>query len=132
MRGGLPDVLDGIRDHVTETAHHLKVVHVGAGITVADYRQELDEMMEILLGRVDPPIDVGIGTLMEVAEAYFARASEMEMVIKRGEADGSILKGSAAYKFRTGELRTFMELVKRSVDLGSRRITLAKMAMIGD
>lgn len=128
-RAGLPDVMAEITSHVRESSKHLTIVHVGAGISVNDYRQEMDEMLEVLLGRKDPPIDVGIGTLMEVSEAYYARATEMEIIIKRGESEGTILKGSAAYKFRTGELRSFLDLVKRSVDLGSRRITLAKMAM---
>lgn len=104
------------------------MVKVGDGSTITEFRQEIDQMMEILLGREDPPIDVGIGTLLEVAEAFHARASEMEMIIKRGETEGTILKSSSPYKFRTGELRTFLELTKRTMDLGSRRVTIARMA----
>lgn len=85
-------------------------------------------MVSVLMGRVEPPVNVGVGTLMEVAEAYHARASEMDMVIRRAEADGAILKNSSAYKFRTGELRTFLEMTKRTIDMGSRRVTIAQMA----
>lgn len=84
---------------------------------------ELDSYVDILLGRVDPPIDRGVLTLLEVAEAYHARAREMEMVILRCEAEGSVLKGSGPYKFRTGMLRSFIELCSKSIDLGSRRLT---------
>lgn len=66
-------------------------------------------------------------TLMEVAEAYHARASEIAALIQRAEASGVIIKSSAHSKFRTGELRTFVEAVKRTIDLGSRRITTAAM-----
>jgi hypothetical protein len=33
------------------------------------------------------------------------------------------MRGSALYKFRTGELRSFIELSKRASELGSRRLT---------
>lgn len=84
-------------------------------------------MTDILLGREDPPVDLGPITLMEIAEAFHARASEMEMQLLEGEASGHILKGSRTYKFRTGMLRTFIEMCKRSMDLGSRRVTYEKM-----
>ena len=66
-------------------------------------------------------------TLMEVADAYLARALEMQAIVHRAEAAGSVLKNSALYKFRTGELRDFIELARGSVELGSRRVTMAKM-----
>lgn len=84
---------------------------------------ELQDMTDVLLGRMDPPTHKGIMTLQEVADAYFARASEMTMLIQKGEREGHIDKGSPQYLFRTGELRTFMELAKRAADLGSRRLT---------
>jgi hypothetical protein len=48
---------------------------------------------------------------------------EMTMLLQRGEREGTITKGGAHYKFRTGELRTFCEIAKRAADLGSRRLT---------
>jgi len=91
---------------------------------VHDVHCELDEMWAVLLGRVDPPISVGVRTLMEVAEAYHARAMEVNALIQRGEAEGTVPKGGAYYKLRTGELRSFIEMSKRAIDLGSRRITV--------
>lgn len=88
-------------------------------------KNEVKDMTDILLGRTPAPIDKGPSTLMEVAEAYHARAREMSMLLKDAEAEGHILRGSAAYRFRTGMLRDFIELVSRTVDLGSRRITVA-------
>jgi hypothetical protein len=84
--------------------------------------------VDCLLGRVEPPIDNGISTLAEVANAYYARAREIEMILLRGELDGHILKGTAPYRFRTGELRSFIELAKNCYELGSRRITAAQIA----
>lgn len=86
-------------------------------------------MMDVLLGRVPPPVDLGVSTLMEVADAYFARASEIEMLIHQLEREGKVLRGTALYKFRTGELRTFQEVAKRAADLGSRRITMEQLRM---
>lgn len=93
------------------------------GVKLSQMRQELDDMLDVLLGTVDPPINVGVATMMEVAEAYHARACEMEIRIKDAENRGQIDKGSQEYLFRTGPLRSFIELTKRTVDMGSRRIT---------
>lgn len=90
-------------------------------------RDELDEMRDVLLGRKPPPVDAGVMTLMEVADAYYARAKEMEQLIHRDESDGVVIRGSKHYKFRTGELRSFIELAKGACELGSRRVTKARM-----
>lgn len=90
---------------------------------------EIEGYTDILLGRVVPPIDNGVATMMEVANAYFARASEIDMLIHKGERDGSILRGSPYYRFRTGELRSFLDLTKRSFELGSRLITVEQMRL---
>lgn len=84
---------------------------------------ELAEYVDILLGREDPPVDVGVMTLMELAEAFHARAKEIEMEILEMEAEGAVLPKSRTYKFRTGYLRSFIELASKSIDLGSRRVT---------
>lgn len=94
---------------------------------LAGWQAEIDHMTNVLVGRVDPPMENGVMTLMEVASAYHARASEITMQIQRDESDGTVLKGSATYKFRTGELRTFLEMAKLAVELGSRRITQARL-----
>lgn len=79
------------------------------------------------MGRVEPPIDAGEMTMLEYANAVYSRACEITMLIQRAESSGSVLKGSKYYKFRTGELRTFTEMALKAIDLGSRRITVAKM-----
>ena len=94
---------------------------------LSDLRAEVDEMWDVLLGHVEPPIPAGVATLMEIAEAYHARVGYIAAGIQRAEADNVVGKGDAYYKFRTGELRTLQEVLKRSIDLGSRRITVAQM-----
>jgi hypothetical protein len=90
-------------------------------------REEIQDMTDVLMGREDPPVDAGYLTLMETADAYFARASELTMKILEAETEGNAPKGGSLYKFRTGELRTFMEMCKRASDLGSRRLTDQQM-----
>ena len=103
---------------------HLRAVPLGAGVpSLTVMASEIQDMTDVLLGRVAPPIDAGHLTLMEVADAYYARAAELTMLLQRAEREGQVTKGSAHYKFRTGELRTFLEMAKRSADLGSRRLT---------
>ena len=88
---------------------------------------EIDEYVSVLLGREDPPLDRGELTLIEYANAVYSRGMELTMLLQRAESDGHITKGSKQYKFRTGELRNFCELAQRAIDLGSRRLTAAKM-----
>jgi hypothetical protein len=103
---------------------NLRAVPLGSGVPpITSMVEELQDMTDVLLGREQPPIDAGHLTLMEVADAYFARASEMTMLLQQAEREGTITKGSAHYKFRTGELRTFLELARRASELGSRRLT---------
>lgn len=90
---------------------------------------ELQDMMDVLLGRIASPIDVGLLTLMEVADAYFARGSEMAMLILGQERQGYIAKGGHYAKFRTGELRHFLEVCKGARELGSRRITARQLQL---
>lgn len=92
-----------------------------------DLDAELEHYMEVLLGRVPPPINQGVMTLMEVASAYYARGQELNMQILKMERDGMVRKGSKLNKFRTGQLRSFLELTKRAADLGSRRLTHEQM-----
>lgn len=79
------------------------------------------------MGREVPPINNGEMTLLEYANAVYSRGMELTMLIQRAEASGTVLKGSKYYKFRTGELRSFVELALKAIELGSRRITVAKM-----
>jgi hypothetical protein len=79
------------------------------------------------MGREPSPVDNGVLSLMETASAYHARALEMNMMLHRAEANGTVEKGTVYYKFRTGELRDFIELAKGACDLGSRRLTAAQL-----
>lgn len=92
---------------------------------IAVLQEELQDYTDVLLGRVEPPVKLRDRTLalMECSDAYFARASEIKMLIHGLEREGKVLRGTALYQFRTGELATFMEMSKRAADLGSRRLT---------
>jgi hypothetical protein len=104
--------------------HHLRLFHLNEGLPALPVLQsEIQDMWDVLMGREPPPIPVHrVEAMMEVADAYFARASEITALIQQAEADG--LASPSYRKFRTGPLRTFMEVAKRAADLGSRRITV--------
>lgn len=72
---------------------------------------------------MEPPISSPYLTLAEVAAAYYARGLELDILIHKGEDTGAIKRGSQYYKIRTGVLRSFIEMSKKLVDLGSRRLT---------
>lgn len=117
-----------MRTSASNGPHAVRTFQLGQGLPpVSHLHNELLDMTNVLLGRDAPPITKGIMTLMEVADAYYARASEITMLIQAGERTGTVLKSDAYYKFRTGELRTFMELAKKASELGSRRITYAQL-----
>lgn len=108
----------------------LRDIDVAEGLPDPDeLSDELKEYTDVLMGRVPPPIEAGILTLMEVADVYFARASEMQQLILEQEREGNVFRGSPYYKFRTGELRSFLEMAKRAAELGSRRLTHQKHLM---
>lgn len=109
-----------------QTGHGVRYFRLGEGFDYRAMKEELGEYKDVLLGRLDPPIDRGVMTLMEVAEAYHARAKEIEMELLELENQGVVLRGSNPYKFRTGFLRSFIELTSKTIDLGSRRVTYEK------
>lgn len=131
IRGGKVGVPKRPGDFVPRhdpSATRLRAFRLGDGLpNIPKMMEELQNYTDVLLGRVPPPVPQGTITLMETADAYYARAAEMTMLLQQGEREGHILRGSAHYKFRTGELRTFLELAKRASDLGSRRITYEQM-----
>lgn len=94
---------------------------------IIDIQREIDEYLEVLMGHQEPPIRNGVMTMMEVANAYYARAMELTILIHRGESDGIITKTHPYYKLRNGELRKFAELAKSCVELGSRRLTASQI-----
>lgn len=105
-------------------SRRLNEVPVGLGVgTVEELFNELEEYCDVLLGRVDAPVHSPYLDLCEIATAYFARAQEIDMRLHKAEWEGLIIKGSDLYKFRTGSLRSFIDLSKRMSELGSRRLT---------
>jgi hypothetical protein len=102
----------------------LSDVPVGTGLPdIDDLYDELLHYTDVLLGRADPEISSPYLALMEIASAYYARALEVEMQIHMLEQQNKVVRGSPLYKFRTGQLRSFIEMAKRMADLGSRRLT---------
>lgn len=105
------------------TRTKLRTVQVGSGLPPVDELvAELEEYWDVLLGRQEAPLQ-GVTALMETADMYYARASEINALIMQGERDGTITAGSEYKKFRTGELRDFREVARKASDLGSRRLT---------
>jgi hypothetical protein len=95
--------------------------------TLEELEEELFGYVDVLLGRQEPPINEGVLTLMEVANAYLSRAYELEMMILAAERERVIMRSDPYSKFRTGELRSFIELARKVQELGSRRLTQAQM-----
>jgi len=85
--------------------------------------EELLGYCDVLLGRVDPPVESPYLSLAEIATAYYARACEIDMLIHEQERKGVVIRGHALYRVRTGALRSFIEMSKKMSDLGSRRLT---------
>lgn len=105
-------------------ARTLTAVMTGMGLgSVEDLHDELMGYVAVLKGEHPSPIESPYLSLAEVATAYFVRAQEIDMRIHAAEREGVVDRGSAYYKFRTGELRSFLELSKKAAELGSRRLT---------
>lgn len=119
----------GERPSVAAPSHiqfgqRLNEVPIGSGLPdPEDLKDELLGYCDVLLGRVDPPIDSPYLGMCEIATAYFARASEMDILIHEAERTGDVIRGSSLYRFRTGALRSFLDMSKRMAELGSRRLT---------
>ena len=96
---------------------------------IEDLHDELLGYTNVLLGRADPPteIDGYYLDLMEVAAAYYARAKEIDMLIHWEEQNRRVIRGSAYYRLRTGQLRSFIEMSKMMAELGSRRLTMERL-----
>lgn len=110
--------------HDQSIRNRLRVHRLHEGLPrLPELEEEMQNMYDVLLGRKEPPFNAGTMTLMEVADSYFARMSEVHGLIQKGEREGTVPKGGNYYKFRTGELRTFLDVAKRAADLGSRRLS---------
>ena len=108
-----------------------KVEHTGQTMDmVRNFERELENYTDVIFGRKESPVNESISTMYEVAVAYYARAKEIEMFCKKLESGIDVGKTRhPIYKFRTGQLNVFIELVKELSKLGSRRITVAQMML---
>lgn len=107
-----------------QLSSRLMDVPLGLGLPPVDALwSEIAQYVDILLGREESPINSPYLSLAECATAYYSRAQEIDMLIHAAEREGAVMKGSSYYKFRTGELRSFIELAKKCAELGSRRLT---------
>ena len=95
--------------------------------SISEMRDEIDEYCSVLMGNQESPTGNGVMSLLEYANAVYSRGMELSILLHRAEADGHVAKGSQYYRFRTGELRAFNELASKAIDLGSRRVTHAKL-----
>jgi len=96
---------------------------------VEELHDELLGYADVILGRADPPLEIDgyYLDLMEVAAAYYARAKEIDMLIHWEEQNRRVIRGSGYYRFRTGQLRSFIEMAKMMAELGSRRLTMERL-----
>lgn len=125
------DVPGGVRQgkvaHPSHVQFSRKVTEVEFPEGILQTADELvDEFMgyaRVLTGRDPAPLDSPYLQLAEIAGAYHARAREVEMLLLDAERRGEIRRGSDYYRFRTGSLRSFIEMCKRAYDLGSRRLS---------
>jgi len=102
-----------------------KIVLTKGLSSAEDLHGEISTYIDVLLGHEKPPIEDGVETLFELSSAYLARAREIEVKLLERERVNSISTNDELKKFRTGELRSFIDLCKRAQDQGSRRITIA-------
>jgi hypothetical protein len=91
--------------------------------SVNELSDEIQHMTDVILGRLDSPIDSPYLALAEVSTAYYCRAQEIDMLIHKAGREGVVMSGSPLELFRMRELRAFIELSKRASELGSRRLT---------
>lgn len=105
----------------------LRHFKIGEGLpTDKEITRELEDMRDVLMGRTDSPVS-GVLALMEVADAFFARACELEQMILAGIREGRLTKSDPRNAIRTQEIRSFKELSKSAAELGSRRVTVEQM-----
>lgn len=116
------------RPKIRRAPTEVRTIPIGErAISTSSLSEEIQDYVDVLLGRTVPPENFGELTLAELASAYYGRAKEIEMYILRAEREGVVKRGQPYYKFRTGELRSFIELAANAFEMGSRRMSAAKM-----
>ena len=107
--------------------------HGNAMEMVRKFETELKHYNDVVFGRTQSPVSEGISSMYEISVAYYARAKEIEMYCKKFESGIDVGKTRhPLYKFRTGQLNVFIEMIKELTKLGSRRITVAQMILQED
>ena len=107
--------------------------HGNAMEMVRKFEAELTHYNDVVFGRTQSPVSEGISSMYEISVAYYARAKEIEMYCKKFESGIDVGKTRhPLYKFRTGQLNVFIEMIKELTKLGSRRITVAQMMLQED
>ena len=107
-----------------------KVEHTGQVMDMVRNFEELKAIQMLYLGEKILLSKKALLLCTKYPAAYYARAKEIEMFCKKLESGIDIGKTKhPIYKFRTGQLNVFIELVKELSKLGSRRITVAQMML---
>ena len=84
---------------------------------VRNFERELESYTDVIFGRKDSPIQEGIATMYEVSVAYYTELKKARNVLQKLESGIDIGKTKhPIYKFRTGQLNVFIELVKEPVN----------------
>jgi len=113
---------------LTKKKSTLRPVHLPQGLPEPEeIHAELQHMFDVLIGRAPAPLNRDALDLMEIADAYYMRASELKFLIHSLEREEKIKRGDEYYKLRTGELEDFLDACKRAVELGSRRLTALQL-----
>jgi len=123
-------VIPEVRAPDRSFSHRLTDVETIEGLpSIEELMDELTGYLNVMMGRADPPLQLDgfYLDLMEVAAVYYARAKEIDMLIHWEEQNRRVIRGSPYYRFRTGQLRSFMESAKMMADLGSRRLTQERL-----
>jgi hypothetical protein len=123
-------VIPEVRAPDRRFSHRLTDVETIEGLPdIEELQDELLGYVNIILGRADPPLQLDgfYLDLMEVAAVYYARAKEIDMLIHWEEQNRRVIRGSPYYRFRTGQLRSFIDMSKMMADLGSRRLTQERL-----
>ena len=113
---------------LTKPIKSLRPVKLPAGLpTPEEIHTELQQMFDVLIGRSPAPLNRDTLDLMEIADAFYMRATELTFIIHALEREGKVKRGEVYYKVRTGELEDFRDACKRAVELGSRRLTAMQL-----
>lgn len=108
-----------------KTLNEIKVENKLADVDVL--AEEISKYYNVLLGREEVDSVHQYSYIIEVATAYYVRAKEIEGAIHKLERQLVVTKNSQYYKFRTGELRSFIEACSKMIAYGQAKIDERKI-----